>query len=91
MKTLTIRNVPDRVHSALRLTAAAHGVSMEEEARRRLAQVAVPIAAPQPFDADRAAAARTRLWKMFEGMEHRSFVDEFLAEKRERARRELAT
>jgi hypothetical protein len=38
MKTLTVRNVPDAVHAALRVRAARHGWSMEEEARRTLAR-----------------------------------------------------
>jgi plasmid stability protein len=33
MSTLTIRNLPDDVKSRLRLSAAANGHSMEEEAR----------------------------------------------------------
>lgn len=36
MGTLTIRNLDDTVKAKLRLAAAARGVSMEEEARRRL-------------------------------------------------------
>lgn len=38
MATLTIRNVPDEVKHELRLAAAARGVSMEQEARDRLAK-----------------------------------------------------
>ncbi len=37
MATLTIRNLPDEVKRELRLAAAARGVSMEQEARDRLA------------------------------------------------------
>ena len=37
MATLTIRNVPDEVKRELRLAAAARGVSMEQEARDRIA------------------------------------------------------
>jgi plasmid stability protein len=40
MATLTIRNIPDEVKQALRERAARHGVSMEEEARRVLQDVA---------------------------------------------------
>lgn len=36
MKTLTIRQVPDEIHEALRIKAAEHGRSMEEEVRRLL-------------------------------------------------------
>ncbi|MEQ1930031.1 MAG: Arc family DNA-binding protein [Parvularculaceae bacterium] len=37
MKTLTIRQLPDDVHDALRIKAAANGRSMEEEVRQLLA------------------------------------------------------
>lgn len=36
MATLTIRNLDDTVRDRLRVRAAQHGVSMEEEARRIL-------------------------------------------------------
>lgn len=38
MATLTIRNVDDATKRLLRIRAAQHGVSMEEEARRILRQ-----------------------------------------------------
>ncbi|MEO1309500.1 MAG: hypothetical protein AAFV51_00850 [Pseudomonadota bacterium] len=59
MKTLTIRQVPDEVHEALRLRAAADGCSMEEEARRLLAQSLRPAAKPD-FSGVRAIQARIR-------------------------------
>ena len=37
MATLTVRNVPDEVHRALRERAARHGRSTEEEVREILA------------------------------------------------------
>jgi plasmid stability protein len=37
--TLSIRNLPEEDHKALRLRAAHHGVSMEAEARSILRQV----------------------------------------------------
>jgi plasmid stability protein len=39
MAVLNIRNLPDQVHSRLRLRAARHGRSMEAEARAILADV----------------------------------------------------
>jgi plasmid stability protein len=36
MGNLTIRNIDDRVKTGLRVRAAEHGISMEEEARRIL-------------------------------------------------------
>ncbi len=46
MKTLTIRQVPDEVHDALRLKAAANGRSMEEEVRALIAAHATPKLKP---------------------------------------------
>lgn len=42
MATLTIRNLEDSIKSCLRIQAANHGHSMEEEARRILRQVLMP-------------------------------------------------
>jgi len=47
MATLTIRNLDDSTKAQLRLQAARHGRSMEEEARAILRQ-AVAGAPPQP-------------------------------------------
>lgn len=46
MGSLTIRNLDDRVKEKIRLSAAKHGHSMEEEARRLL-RVAVDLT-PEP-------------------------------------------
>lgn len=42
MAVLTVRNVPDEVHRALRLRAAQHGRSTEAEVREILAAVVRP-------------------------------------------------
>jgi len=42
MATLTIRKLDDSVKSRLRIQAARHGNSMEEEARRILRQALMP-------------------------------------------------
>jgi antitoxin FitA len=42
MATLTIRNLPEPVHRALRLRAAGHGRSTEAEVREILALAALP-------------------------------------------------
>lgn len=39
---LTVRNLPDEVHRALRVRAAQHGVSMEAEAREILESAVSP-------------------------------------------------
>ncbi|WP_211209401.1 FitA-like ribbon-helix-helix domain-containing protein [Thiofilum flexile] len=42
MAMLTIRNLDDSIKTQLRIRAAQHGCSMEEEARRILQQILVP-------------------------------------------------
>lgn len=42
MAILTVRNVPDEVHRALRMLAAQHGRSTEAEVREILATVVKP-------------------------------------------------
>ena len=42
MAMLTVRNLPDEVHRALRLRAARHGHSMEAEVREILESVVSP-------------------------------------------------
>lgn len=42
MATVTIRNLPDAVHRALKVRAAQHGRSTEAEIREILGQAAMP-------------------------------------------------
>jgi len=44
MAMLTVRNLPDNVHRALRVRAAQHGHSTEAEVREILASVVMPEA-----------------------------------------------
>jgi plasmid stability protein len=44
MAMLTVRNLPDEVHRALRVRAAQHGHSTEAEVRAILAMVVKPVA-----------------------------------------------
>lgn len=46
MAALTIRNVDDSTKTALRVRAAQHGVSMEEEARRILRDALLRVSPP---------------------------------------------
>jgi hypothetical protein len=46
MTSLTIRNVDDATKQRLRIRAARHGVSMEEEVRRILKEALPPPEAP---------------------------------------------
>ena len=51
MAMLTVRNLPDDVHRALRLQAALHGRSTEAEAREILATAVKPEARVRMGDA----------------------------------------
>ncbi len=63
MAVLTIRNIDDTIKSDLRIRAAQHGCSMEEEARRILAQVLHGAQAGVP-----AVPLGTRLRQHFTGV-----------------------
>ena len=52
MATLTIRDLDEGVKRKLRLRAAEHGVSMEEEARRLLAEAVQRKPSRKRFTAD---------------------------------------
>ena len=64
MSTLTIRNVEPVIKDKLRLAAAAHGRSMEEEVRRILRRIharfaalgGIDLALPERSDLPRAAS-----------------------------------
>ncbi len=47
MAALTNRNVDEAIKQSLRIRAAQHGVSMEEEARRILREALVQVSPPQ--------------------------------------------
>ena len=64
MASITIRNLEDDLKRRLRIRAAEHGRSMEEEAREILQEVVTRPAAPR----DLAAAIRSRV-AAFGGME----------------------
>ncbi len=86
MATLTIRNLPDATHQALRERAARHGRSMEEEVR----QIIDAAVGPPSADADiaaRVAKAQALVREMFGGELPRGRVDAFIAERRAAAER----
>jgi plasmid stability protein len=87
MKTLTVRQVPDEVHEALRLKAAQKGRSVEEHVRQLLAEDAA-----KRFRAGSKAEALKSLQdyvrNLYGDAAPKGVVDEFLAERREEARRE---
>jgi plasmid stability protein len=89
MATLTIRNLPDETHKALRIRAAVNGRSVEEEVRRILAEHA-----PERFEyrnpktPEEIAEAVRKAQELFAPMRETYSVDQFIAEKREEAARE---
>ncbi|MDR3279002.1 MAG: Arc family DNA-binding protein [Synergistaceae bacterium] len=61
MAILTVRNVPDEVHCALRLRAAVHGRSMEAEVREILKNTLKPGRSVQMGDAMAELSRRLNL------------------------------
>lgn len=84
MATLNIRNLPDHVHTQLRLRAAKAGRSMEAEARAIL-QHACSSAAPKEWDPATLQAFFDRLYAK---KRPKSATDELIAERRREAARE---
>lgn len=66
MAALTIRNVDEALKQSLRLRAAQHGVSMEEEARRILREALLRMPSSQPLG--------QRLRHRFAGVAHADLV-----------------
>jgi|SRR5271155_5483747 plasmid stability protein len=91
MPTLTIRNLDEKTHRALRMRAAENGRSVEEEVRRILAEQAdVPSLPRNPRSPEEIAEAVKRLQKHAAPMRKNYSVNEFVREKRADAARELA-
>jgi plasmid stability protein len=84
MATMNFRKLPEDVHAKLRVRAKA-GRSMEAEARMILAE-AVQQLKPKPVD---RVALRAFKVKLYGGKLPTGVVDEFIAEPRREARREL--
>jgi plasmid stability protein len=81
MATLTIRNLPEPVHDALRRRAAENRRSMEAEARAVLS-TSLQMAPPPPPDQDLLRRAQRRAIAAFGGEEAKvGAVDRFLAER----------
>ena len=65
MASITIRNLDDKVKTRLRIRAAGHGRSMEEEARQILAEVVEQELAPEKL----LGTALHELFKSLGGVE----------------------
>jgi antitoxin FitA len=81
MPTLTIRNLPDHVHSALRLQAAQDGLSMEAEARKILTEAC-------KSDKKSAAGLQQLVEQLYAGNLPANVVDSLIQERRAEANRE---
>jgi plasmid stability protein len=89
MATLTIRNVDEATHKALRLRAAEKGRSVEEEVRRILAETASSQPEQRkPKTPEEIDAAVKRVQELFKPLRGKYSVDQFIREKRAEARRE---
>jgi plasmid stability protein len=83
MATLTVRNVPEKVHAALRINAAKNGRSIEAEVREILAAASLGAAKAKPLDPDKAfAKVRAQIRKAHGGKMPTGVVDSFLRERR---------
>lgn len=88
MPTLTIRNLPEEVHRALRLRAAANGRSVEAEVRGLLAAaVATPPQAGareerRDFEAEDKLPSAIGLWKVAGYPEGRLMSEDYIASQR---------
>lgn len=89
MATLSIRNLPDEVHRRLRIRAAAHGRSMEAEARAILeAEVGER---PTPTEIRRRGrAVQGFVRRLYGGKPPADASDQLIAERRVEAEREAS-
>lgn len=61
MSSLTVRNLDESVKNSLRVRAARHGLSMEEEVRQILQKIVAPEQAGQVSFAERVNSRFTKL------------------------------
>ena len=87
MATITVRNLSDATRDNMRVTAAKAGRSMESEARLALETRYAPQSAPLTTP-ERLARIDAMMRETFGDRRPSNVVDEFLAERREEARRE---
>ena len=83
MASLSIRNLPDKVHKALRVRAARSGCSMEAEARSILADVCLPETGERDFSRLQALVN-----DLYQRKKPSHVVDDLIAERRAEARKE---
>ncbi len=78
MSTLTIRNLPEQVHSALRLQAAQDGLSVEAEVRKILTEAC-------KIDKKSAAGLQQLVDQLYGGKKPTNVVENLIQERRAEA------
>lgn len=81
MATLTIRNLPDHVHSALRLRAAQDGLSVEAEVRNILTAVCLNDRKP-------VSTLQHLVDQLYQGKKPVNVVEQLIQERRSEAENE---
>lgn len=81
MPTLTIRNLPENVHAALRLQAAKDGLSMEAEARKILTEAC-------KIDKKSATGLQNLVDQLYNGKKPDNVVEQLIQERRAEANSE---
>jgi plasmid stability protein len=81
MPTLTIRNLPDHVHSTLRILAAQDGISVEAEALNILNNAC--ISNRQPF-----SSLQQLVDRLYQGRKPGNAVEQLIQEHRAEANKE---
>lgn len=80
MPTLTIRNLPEHVHSALRILAAQDGLSVEAEVRNILTNACQ--------NKKTAATLQQLVDRLYQGKKPTDVVEQLIQERREEAKSE---
>ena len=81
MPTLTIRNLPDSVHSALRIQAAIDGLSVEAQVRKILTEACISNTKP-------VAGLQQLVDQLYHGKKPTDVVDQLIRERRAEADKE---
>ena len=81
MPTLTIRNLPDHVHSTLRLLAAQDGISVEAEVRNILAKACNNNKQP-------VSSLQQLVDQLYQGKKPGDAVEQLIQERRAEAKKE---
>ena len=81
MPTLTIRNLPDHVHSTLRILAAQDGISVEAEVRNILAKACINNKHP-------VSSLQQLVDQLYQGKKPDNVVEQLIQERRAEAKKE---